>query len=276
MKTGREPFIYLAPVLLLVLVVALVPLIFVVYTSFFNNGGSFGAYTALFESKLFRRSLATTFEISAIAAAASLLLGYPIAVHLAGQPPHKRSLYMILVLVPFWTSILVKSYAFTVILGREGIVNEVLSFVVGSRVHIPMLFNRFGVIVGMTNFLIPFVVFPVMASLLSIEPAVYRAAETMGARPPRIFWRITLPLSVPGIVSGVATTFVMSLGFFVIPALLGGRQDVMLANLVDFYTRETLDWNMAAGIGVILLSIVMFVATSLFAVKRAGPAARVA
>jgi putative spermidine/putrescine transport system permease protein/mannopine transport system permease protein len=175
---------------------------------------------------------------------------------------------MVLVLLPFWTSILVKSYAFTVILGREGVINLVLSWVFGTQVALPMILNRFGVMVGMTNYLTPFIVFPVLASLLAIDPALYRAADIMSARPMRIFFTITLPLSLPGIVAGVSSVMVMSLGFFVIPALLGGRQDVMLANLVDFYTRETLDWNMAAAIGVLLLAMVILLSAPALWMRR--------
>ncbi len=207
-------------------------------------------------------------EISVTAAVISLLLGYPVAMHLARQPARRRALWMVLVLLPFWTSILVKSYAFTIILGRDGMINTILSALAGYNVALPMIFNRFGVIVGMTNYLVPFVVLPVLASLLAIDPALPRAAEIMGARPPRIFFSITLPLSMPGIVAALSTTTVMSLGFFVIPALLGGRQDVMMANLVDFYTREVLDWNTASAIGVILLVMVAAISLPVMHLRR--------
>jgi len=269
-KPLREASIYLAPALLLAVLVVLVPLAFVVQTSVWDKGTGFTlrAFQELAESALFRRSLATTFEISAMAAGLSLLLGYPIALHLSRLDPRTRAFFMILVLVPFWTSILVKSYAFIVILGKQGIVNSLLSWLFGTQVQIPMLLNRVGVMVGMTNYLVPFVVFPVLASLLAIDRSVYRAVEIMGAKPPTVFWKVTLPLSMPGVASALISTFVMSTGFFVIPALLGGRKDVMLANLVDFYTRETLDWNMAAAIGVILLAIVTLIAGSAMQVQK--------
>lgn len=270
-KPGREASIYLAPAFALALLVVLVPLAFVVYTSVYSKSAGFNleSYASLWKSALFRRSLLTTFEISAMGASLSLLLGYPVALHLSRLSPRKRALCMILVLVPFWTSILVKSYAFTVILGKQGIVNSSLSWIAGSEVHIPMLLNRVGVMVGMTNYLVPFVVFPVLASLLAIDKSVFRAVEIMGAKPPLIFWKVTLPLSLPGVMSALISTFVMSTGFFVIPALLGGRKDVMLANLVDFYTRETLDWNMAAAIGVILLGIVTLIAGTAMQLQKA-------
>ena len=204
---GREALIYLGPAFVLALLVVLAPLAFVVHTSVFVNGSfSLEAYRALWESALFRRSLATTFEISAMGAALSLLLGYPVAVHLSRLNPRARALCMILVLVPFWTSILVKSYAFTVLLGKQGIVNSALSWVFGTEIQIPMLLNRAGVMVGMTNYLIPFVVFPVLASLLAIDRSIYRAVEIMGAKPPTVFWKVTLPLSMPGVVSALMST----------------------------------------------------------------------
>jgi len=277
MKARSEAWLYVGPATLFLFLVMLVPLVYVAYTSVTTVDGSFSlaAYERLFGSELFRRTLWSTFEISILASLSSLALGYPIAMHLARQSPRKRALYMVLVLVPFWTSILVKSYAFTVMLGRVGLVNQFLSWIVGEPVQLPMLFNRFGVMVGMTNYLIPFVVFPVLASLLAIDKSLYRASEIMGAKPPRIFLRITLPLSLPGVAAAVLSTTIMSMGFFVIPALLGGRKDVMMSNLVDFYTRETMDWNMASAIGVILLGIVTLAAVGAGQLKKVGNRAEV-
>jgi putative spermidine/putrescine transport system permease protein len=261
MKGRNDGMLYVGPATVFLFFVVLVPLAYVVYTSFWvGDGLSLSAYRRLFSSELFLRTLWSTFEISISASVCSLLLGYPIAMHLAKQTPKLRAIYMVLVLVPFWTSILVKSYAFTVLLGRDGLVNKMLSTLFDTQIHLPMLFNRVGVMVGMTNYLIPFIVFPVLASLLAIDKSLYRASEIMGAKPPRIFFRITLPLSMPGVAAAALSTTVMSMGFFVIPALLGGRKDAMMSNLVDFYTRETMDWNMASAIGVILLGIVTLAA----------------
>lgn len=257
MKWRSEGLLYVGPATVLFIFVLLFPFTYVVSTSFWTeNGPSLSAYQRLLGSSLFQRTLWNTFEISISAAAASLLLGYPIAMHLARQTPRARAVWGVLVLVPFWTSILVKSYAFTVLLGREGLINQWLSAIFFERIELPLLFNRFGVIVGMTNYLIPFIVFPVLASLLAIDRSLYLASEIAGAKPPRIFFQVTLPLSIPGVIAASFSTTVMSLGFFVVPALLGGRKDAMMSNLVDFYTRETLDWNMASAIGVILLGIV--------------------
>lgn len=262
---GAGPFI--APAAILSLLVALVPLIFIFYNSMAGASPT-DAFVSIFASSLFIRAMRTTLEVSLLAGLISLMLGYVIALHLARQSPRRRAALMVLVLLPFWTSILVKSYAFTIILGREGIINSFLSWVVGGDVALPLIFNRVGVMVGMTNYLTPLVVFPVLASLLAIDPALYRAAEIMGAKPARIFLTVTLPLSLPGVLAGTLSAMVMSLGFFIVPALLGGKEDLMLANLVDFYTREVLDWNVASAVGVILFTLVAIFAVPALFLRR--------
>lgn len=263
---GAGPFI--APAAILSLLVALVPLIFIFYNSVGGATPNTDSFATILSSTLFGRAMRTTIEVSIFAGAISLVLGYIVALHLARQSARKRAALMVLVLLPFWTSILVKSYAFTIILGREGIINSFLSWVTGGDVALALIFNRMGVMVGMTNYLTPLVVFPVLASLLAIDPALYRAAEIMGAKPVRIFFTVTLPLSLPGILAGTLSALVISLGFFIVPALLGGRGDLMLANLVDFYTREVLDWNIASAVGVILFALVAIFAIPALLLRR--------
>lgn len=261
MKWRNDGLVYVGPAAVFLLFVVFLPLAYVVYTSVWTTTGfSLSAYQRLLGSSLFLHTMWNTLDLSVSAAAVSVLLGYPIAMHLARQAPRARAVWIVLVLVPLWTSILVKSYAFIVVLGRNGFINQMLSALFHTHIELPMLFNRFGVLLGMTNVLIPFIVFPVLASLLAIDRSVYLAAEIAGAKPARIFFQITLPLSVPGLVAGAFSTAVMSLGFFAVPALLGGRKEAMMSNLVDFYTREVLDWNMASAIGVILLSMVALAA----------------
>lgn len=248
----RHVIAFLAPICLLMLAVFLVPLAGIFWTSL-EEGPR--AYQELLDSRLFRVVLWNTFEISGGSTLASLLLGYPIAYHLARATPRRRTVYMMFVLLPFWTSILVKSFALTVILGEQGIVNDLLRLAGGEDAAVPLMFNRAGVTIGMTHFLLPFMVFPVLASLLAQGDQLQRAAQVMGAGATRIFLRITLPLSLPGVMAGCVMCFVLSLGMFITPALLGGRKDMMMANLVDFYTRVSLDWGVAAAIAVILLGL---------------------
>jgi len=230
-----------------------------------GSGWTVEAYAKIFTTPLFLRVAYATLEISVGATLFSLLLAYPVAYFLAKQSPRRRALYMILVLVPFWTSSLVKSFSFMVLLGQAGIINQLLGGI--GIAPVKMIFNRFGVMVGMSHFLIPFMVFPILTSLQSQPPELARAAAIMGAGKLRVFWRVTLPLSLPGVMAGALLVFILSLGFYVIPALLGGRQDMMFANLVDFYAREALNWPMASAVAVILILAAILAAMLLSKVR---------
>jgi putative spermidine/putrescine transport system permease protein len=243
--------LFVVPAAVFTVVVFLVPLWRVVVQSLFNPGFTLAGYAEIASSALFGKVLLNTLQISATATAVTLLISYPMAYHLSRQTPRRRALLMILVMLPFWTSILVKSYAFMVILGQNGIINNALAALGLARVR--LLYNRTGVIIGMVHFLIPFVMFPILTSLLGQSPEYAKAARLFGASDLRIFLRITLPLSLPGIVAGVLLAMVQSFGFFVTAALLGGRGDLMMANLVDLYTREILNWNLASAVSVTLL-----------------------
>ncbi|MCB1384732.1 MAG: ABC transporter permease [Nitratireductor sp.] len=227
------------------------------------DGGSWSlaGYRDIFSSTLFYKVAWSTFTISLLSTTVSLSLAFPLAYFLSKQRPKVRAVLMIFVLVPFWTSVLVKAFAFTILLGQSGIINDALAFF--GLGPLPLLFNKAGVIVGMSHFLIPFMVFPILTSLMAQPPELRRAASIMGAGRLRIFFRITLPLCLPGIMTGTLLVLILSLGFFVVPALLGGRQDMMLSNLVDFYTRETLNWQAASTLAVILFSFAMIVAYTL-------------
>jgi putative spermidine/putrescine transport system permease protein/mannopine transport system permease protein len=234
--------------------VFLTPLLFVTYTSVVGDHGlSLAYYGQILAQPLYRRVAENSLEISIMATACTVIVAYPIAYHLARRTARQRALLIILVLLPFWTSILVKSFAFTVLLGRAGIVNQLLGAI--GLAPLPLLFNRTGVMIGLTHYLVPFMVFAILPSLLSQPPELRRAAELMGAGSLRIFWAITLPLSLPGVMAGVLICFILALGTFVTPALLGGRTDLMIANLIDFHIHETLAWNLGSALAIILALI---------------------
>lgn len=245
----------LAPLTILMLLIFVYPLATTAWTSIHPGVFTLQAYAELIGSSLFLKTLRTTFEISATGTLVSLVVGFPVAMHLAAQPPRRRTGYLILVMLPFWTSILVKSFALTVVFGNQGLINQFLGLISGGAINLPMMFNRVGVIIGMINFLLPFMILSILGSLLARDPVLVPAAETMGAGPLRIFWRIILPLSMPGVVAGVIIDMTLSIGMYITPALLGGRQDMMVANLVDFYTRQTLDWTAASATAMVLLAI---------------------
>ncbi|MGV7217796.1 ABC transporter permease [Bradyrhizobium sp. UFLA05-112] len=248
--------LFMSPAVVLATGIVLPPLLYVGYTSLNGEAFSLAAYRAVLQSSLFRQTLTTTLVIAALSSFFALLLGFVAALHLARQQPRRRAILTLLVLLPFWTSVLVKCFAFTIILGRDGMINSFLSWILGTPIHLPLMLNLVGLLVGMTNFLTPFIVLPILASLLSIDSSIYRAANIMGATPARIFLTVTLPMSWSGIFVGLLSVFVMSLGAFVVPAQLGGPKHQMLSNLVDFYNRQILDWPKAAAISVILLVLV--------------------
>lgn len=258
------------PAALMLAALFIVPLALVFFTSV--NDGAFTArgYESIASGVLFHRVITNTIVITIEATAASLLIGYAIALHLSRQSPGRRKIYLMLVMLPFWTSILVKSFAFQVLLGDAGLINSVLQALFGPSAATPLVFNRIGVMIGMINYLLPFMVLPIMSSLLAQDLALAQAAEIMGASRMLIFWRITLPLSLPGVISGCLMSAVLSLGMFATPALLGGRQDMMISNLVDFFTRQTLDWTQASAISVLLIAMAGALSLLLLKVRREG------
>lgn len=235
----------------------LAPLAIALWTSLRGEGGwSADAYVALAGSTLFLRVMGGTFQIALLSSVAALLLGYPLALHLSQCSPKVRRVLMMLVLIPFWTSILVKSYAFIVLFGRDGLLNQALQALFFPFGPLDLLFNRVGVGIAMAHQVIPFVVFPLLTSMLQIDRNVYRAADVMGASSSTIFWRVTLPLTLPGAAAAFLIAFTLGLGAYITPALLGGRRDLMIANLIDFRLRETLDWPAASAIAITLTVLV--------------------
>lgn len=250
---------FVLPLTLFMASVFCVPLLGVIRTSLYQDGWSLDAYRSFATGFLFHRALLNTLSIGFLTGLVAVIFGYFVAYHLARMSERKRRFYLILVMLPFWTSILVKSFAFTVILGTSGIVNNAIQAITGTDIVIPMIFNRAGVVIGLVHWLIPFTVFPILSSLLSQDKALRDAAEVMGARPVDIFWKVTFPLSMPGVLAGGLMASVIAMGSFVTPSLLGGRGDRMMANLVDFYVREALDWRMASAIAVILILVALLI-----------------
>ncbi|MBM6593108.1 ABC transporter permease [Microvirga pudoricolor] len=250
-RTGQQSAaFYVLPALLFTAVVFIAPLASVIGQSFWNGQFTTHSYQSVISSTLFQKVFVNTLVISFSSTFVALLFAYPMAYHMAKQTPRRRAFLMMIVLIPFWTSILVKSYALMIILGRNGIINTTIEYF--GIPALPLLFNRFGVIVGTIHTLIPFMIFPILNSLLARDPDLGRAAQIMGAGKLRIFLKVTLPLSMPGVAASFLLAAVHTFGFYVTASLLGGRGDLMMANLVDLYTREILDWNMAATIAVLL------------------------
>jgi putative spermidine/putrescine transport system permease protein len=198
--------------------------------------------------------LLRTFEISFVVTAICLLMGYPLAYWLSGLSERKANLLLILVLLPFWTSVLVRIAAWIVLLQNNGLVNRFFMLVGLTDTPIPLLFNRLGVIVAMVHILLPFMILPLYSVMKSVPPNYQRAAVSLGSAPIAAFFRVYLPQTYPGVAAGGLLVFITCLGYYVTPALLGGPGDQMLSYYVAQYTNVVVNWGMACALGTVLLS----------------------
>lgn len=210
-----------------------------------------------------------TFEIAGGVTVACLLLGYPVAFALANSRPWVARLVLIAVVIPFWTSLLVRNYAWMVLLGNNGLVNNLLRWLGLIDAPLPLLYNRFGVLIGMTHILLPYMVLAIYAVMQGIDPFMLRAAHNLGAGPLRALWHVYLPLSLPGVVAGSLLVFIMALGFFVTPALLGGARGIMLSMVIESQINQLVNWELASALAIFLLLITLPLVLILF--RRFAP-----
>lgn len=205
--------------------------------------------------KLMFRTLTLSLEITALC----LLLGFPIAHLLATLPMRKAMLLMILVLLPFWTSLLVRTTAWMVLLQSQGVLNDLLVWigVVNDDGRLEMMYNKTGTIVAMTHILLPFTVLPLYSVMKTIPPSYVRAARSLGATSWTAFRRIYLPQTMPGIGAGGLLVFILAMGYYITPALVGGADGQMISNMIAFHMQKSLNWSLAAALAAQLLAVVL-------------------
>lgn len=206
------------------------------------------------ESAAFGKILVRTFKISAVVTLFCLLLGYPLAYWLSTLSARKANMLMILVLVPFWTSILVRVAAWIVLLQSNGLVNRSLMGMGLIDDPLPLLFNRLGVIIAMVHILLPFMILPLYSVMKSVPNTYLRAAISLGSSPLAAFFRVYVPQTWPGVGAGGLLVFILSIGYYVTPALLGGADDQMLSYYIAQYTNVNVNWGMACALGAVLLT----------------------
>ena len=200
-----------------------------------------------------------TLWMSALITIFCLLLGYPIAFLLATLPPRHSNLLLILVLLPFWTSLLVRTTAWIALLQSEGVLNDLMVFtgIISEDGRLQMIHNKIGTFVAMTHILLPFMILPLYSVMKTISPSYMRAARSLGASPFTSFVRVYMPNTVPGIGAGCILVFILSIGYYITPALVGGRTGTFISNIIALHISETLNWGLAAALGVILLALVL-------------------
>ncbi len=216
-------------------------------------------YTKLFDSSVYIQVLLITLKIAAWTTVFAILAGYPVAYLLATVRSSTRNTLIIWVLMPFWTSFLVRTFAWIVLLGRKGALNDLLLALGVIDAPIKMIFNFSGVMIGMVHALMPLCVLTMLSVMENIDANLSKAASTLGARGGQAFWRVYFPLSVPGVAAGGMLVFITSLGFFITPALLGGARDTMIVQVIIFQIQEVLNWAFAGAIAVLLLVSVMLI-----------------
>ena len=200
-----------------------------------------------------------TLWMSALITVFCLLLGYPIAFLLATLPPRHSNLLLILVLLPFWTSLLVRTTAWIALLQSEGVLNDLMVFLgfISDDGRLQMIHNKIGTFVAMTHILLPFMILPLYSVMKTIPSSYMRAARSLGASPMTGFVKVYMPNTVPGIGAGCILVFILSIGYYITPALVGGRTGTFISNIIALHISETLNWGLAAALGVILLALVL-------------------
>ncbi|MDA9503992.1 ABC transporter permease [Bradyrhizobium sp. CCBAU 11386] len=206
------------------------------------------------ENAIFRDVLLRTIGISISVTIITVLLGFPVAYLLAILPPKSSNLLMIMVVLPFWTSLLVRTTAWVVLLQQHGVINDMLLTLHVISQPAELIFNRVGTMVAMAHIQLPFTLLPIYSVMKTISPSLVRAARSLGAGPFYAFWKVYFPLTLPGIAAGCLLTFILCLGYYITPALVGGPADQMLSYFVAHYTNEELNWGMASALGAILLT----------------------
>jgi ABC-type spermidine/putrescine transport system permease subunit I len=251
------PFLLVAPLLLFMLVFYAVPVAAMLLRSVAEPHWTLANYAALTQDTVFRNVFWTTLHTAIAVTAGTLLLGYPVALALV-RARRSAGIILIVVLLPFWTSILVRSYAWMVLLGRHGLINEALLALGLIDSPLRILNTAIAVHIAMIHILLPYMILPIANALRQIDPSLARAAAGLGATPWRSFRQVTLPLSMPGIAAGVLLVFVISLGFYITPALVGGPHETTLSMLIAQHVDQ-FDWPYASALSATLLATTLVI-----------------
>lgn len=259
----RHPGLLVLPLAAFLAVFYLIPVILMLLQSV-GKSYDFAPFAQAFGSSIAWTIFTQTLQLAVTTTVVTLLMAYPLAFFMASARPLLASILLALVMLPFWTSVLIRSYAWMVLLGRTGVVNGGLMWLGIIDEPIRMLNTSFAVHIGMIHILLPFMILPIYSSLKALDGRLVAAAENLGAGTLSVFRHVILPLSMPGVLAGSVLVFVLALGFYITPMLLGGPQDMTISTLIaeqiDLYA-----WDFAAALATLLLLVTMVV---LFAVSR--------
>lgn len=250
------PFLLVAPLALYMAAFYALPVLSMLLRSVAEPGWTIENYRRLAGDTVFLHVFWITLRTALLVTFGALILGYPVSLALSRLGRGAATFVLIIVLLPFWTSVLVRSYAWMVLLGRKGLVNELLISLNLIDAPLKLLNTPFAVNIAMIHILLPYMILPIASSLRQIDAALQRAAAGLGAPPWHVFLRVTLPLSMPGVGAGILLVFVLSLGFYITPALVGGPRDLMLSMLIAQQV-DLLNWPYAACLSAALLAVTL-------------------
>jgi len=254
-------FLLCSPALALMVLIIIVPICWLFWLSFIGANGlpSLENYQRMLASRSYVQVFVLTFEISAWTTLLCVLIGYPLAYFLSQLSTRAANLCMIAVLVPFWTSLLVRTYAWLVLLQRKGLINEWGMALGLWDEPLPLVHNYAGTLIGMVHIMLPFLVLSLYGAMHAVEADCLKAAASLGARPTQVFWKVFFPLSLPGLLGGMLIVFILSLGFYVTPAILGGGKVIMVSMRIASTIELFVNWGAASALGVVLFVLTLMV-----------------
>jgi putative spermidine/putrescine transport system permease protein len=257
---GREhpqvgAFLPMLPLLIYLSALFAYPLTRMIRLSFFDPEFSLEHYHHFFSVPVYFKVLVYTARISLLVTVLTLIIGYPVAYLLTIAPSNIRNILFITVLIPWWTSTLVRTYAWMVILGRNGLINQILLGLGLISSPLKLMYNTLGVVIGMLHVQLPLAILPLYSVMSGIDQELLKAAQSLGANALQTFRRIFFPLSMPGVTGAGLLVFVGSMGFYITPALLGGPSNVLISNLIDSQVSGLIHWGFGSAMSVILLFI---------------------
>lgn len=258
MSSQKGKLLLLAPALLMLLVVFVYPIGKLLINSFFDPGFTFKHYLHIFRHPVYLKVILTTFKISLTVTGVCLVIGYLVSYYLARRAKGWiRDAALSIILASFLLSFLVKVFVWMIILQKTGLVNRIL-LQVGVISHpLNLLYNYFGVIIGMSQILLPYMILPLYSVMVSIDEDLIKAAKNLGATPLKAFWKIFFPLSLPGLGAGSMQVFILAIGYFIIPQLLGGESETMISQLISLHVNRFGNWGFASALSTFLLAIIL-------------------
>lgn len=255
-KPWRSAFLMILPALVVLIIFYFYPILKLIPKSFIDSDGFTLSYFArVFTDTLYRETLLRTLRIALISSVVNLLLGYPVAYMLSRAKAKVASVIMGCILISFWTSLLVRVYSWMVILQKTGLLSKFLVWAGILKEPRSFMYTDFAVLLGMSNILLPYMILPIYSVLKGVDRNLPIAAMSLGATPATAFLKVTLPMSMPGVASGILLVFIQSLGFYIVPIMLGGPQVMMITSLIDNQMFKFMNWNFGAALGMILLLI---------------------